>query len=150
MPSHFVHLCPCDCNREACQVSNNVTTFKTHSQGSLYHGVFWKIVVTALWGTKTWVSLSFLYFIYLIEHSLSLIVLSSSDLPSLGYLTIWRHRLQRKPLVSDPGMNHGTCVMHVPWCMSRWLIRGENALGIPGACAARKFMYLVRGPGNDV
>ena len=25
---------------------------------------------------------------------------------------------QRKPLVSDPGMHHGTCVTHVPWCMS--------------------------------
>ena len=24
------------------------------------------------------------------------------------------HRLQRKPLVSDPGMHHGTCVAHVP------------------------------------
>ena len=24
-----------------------------------------------------------------------------------------RHRLQRKPLVSDPGMHHGTCVTHV-------------------------------------
>ena len=23
-------------------------------------------------------------------------------------------RLQRKPLVSDPGMHHGTCVTHVP------------------------------------
>ena len=29
-----------------------------------------------------------------------------------------RHRFQRKPLVSDPGMHHGTCVTHVPWCMS--------------------------------
>ena len=29
-----------------------------------------------------------------------------------------RQWLQRKPLVSDPGMHHGTCVMHVPWCMS--------------------------------
>ena len=29
-----------------------------------------------------------------------------------------RHQLQRKPLVSDPGMPHGTCVTHVPWCMS--------------------------------
>ena len=29
-----------------------------------------------------------------------------------------RHRLQRKPLISDPGMHHGTCVTHVPWCMS--------------------------------
>ena len=28
------------------------------------------------------------------------------------------HRLQRKPPVSDPGMHHGTCVTHVPWCMS--------------------------------
>ena len=27
------------------------------------------------------------------------------------------HRHQRKPLVSDPCMHHGTCVTHVPWCM---------------------------------
>ena len=26
-------------------------------------------------------------------------------------------RLQRKLLVSDPGMHHGTCITHVPWCM---------------------------------
>ena len=40
------------------------------------------------------------------------------------------HLLQRKPLVSDPGMHHGTCVMHVPWCMSGSLTRGggENDL----------------------
>ena len=44
---------------------------------------------------------------------------------------------QRKPLVSDPGMHHGTCVTHVPWCMSGSLTRsgGENVPGIPGACA---------------
>ena len=29
-----------------------------------------------------------------------------------------RRRLQRKTLVSDPVMHHGTCVTHVPWCMS--------------------------------
>ena len=54
-----------------------------------------------------------------------------------------RHRLQRKPLISDPGMHHGTCVTHMPWCMSGSLIRGggENVLG-----AARYFTYLVRGP----
>ena len=48
------------------------------------------------------------------------------------------HRLQRKPLVSDPGMHHGTCVTHVPWCMSGSLTcgGGENVPGIPGACAA--------------
>ena len=59
-----------------------------------------------------------------------------------------RHRLQRKPLVSDPGMHHGTCVTHVPWCMSGSLSRddGENVPGIPGACATRNFAYLVRGP----
>ena len=62
-----------------------------------------------------------------------------------------RHRFQRKPLVSDPGMHHGTCVKHVPWCMSGSLTNGggENVPGIPGACATRNFAYLVRGPFND-
>ena len=38
------------------------------------------------------------------------------------------HRLQMKPLVSDPGMHHGTCVTHVPWRMSGSLARcgGDN------------------------
>ena len=56
--------------------------------------------------------------------------------------TFSRHRLQRKPLVSDPG------VTHVPWCMSRSLSRGggENAPGIPRACATRNYTYLARGP----
>ena len=46
-----------------------------------------------------------------------------------------RRRLQRKPLVSDPGMHHGTCAPHVPWCMSGSLAPGggENVPGIPGA-----------------
>ena len=46
-------------------------------------------------------------------------------------------RFQREPLVSDPGMHHGTCVTHVPWCMSGSLTcgDGENVPGIPGACA---------------
>ena len=35
-----------------------------------------------------------------------------------------RHQLQRKPLVSNPGMHDGTCVMHVPWCMSGLLTPG--------------------------
>ena len=48
-----------------------------------------------------------------------------------------RRRIQRKTQVSDPGMHHGTCVMHVPWCMSGLLTRGggENVPCIPGACA---------------
>ena len=63
-----------------------------------------------------------------------------------------RHRLQRKPLVSDPGVHHRTCVTHVPWCMSGSLTHGggENVLGIPGACATRNFTYLARGPCHDV
>ena len=59
-----------------------------------------------------------------------------------------RHRFQGKWLVNYPGMRHRTCVTHVPWCMSGSLTRGggENVLSILGACAARTFAYLVRGP----
>ena len=44
-----------------------------------------------------------------------------------------RHLLQRKPLVSDPGKQHGTCVTHVPRCMSGHLTRGggENFSAFP-------------------
>ena len=61
--------------------------------------------------------------------------------------TFSRNRLQRKRLVNDPGMHHGTCVTQVPWCMSGSLTRGfgENVPGIPGACATRNFTYLARG-----
>ena len=59
-----------------------------------------------------------------------------------------RHRLQRKLPVSDPGMHHGACVKHVPWCMSGSLKfgGGENVPGIPGACATLDITYLTRGP----
>ena len=48
-----------------------------------------------------------------------------------------RNRIQKKSRVSDPSLHHGTCVTHVPWCMSGSLTRGggENVPGIPGACA---------------
>ena len=56
------------------------------------------------------------------------------------------HWVQRKSLVSDSNMHHGTCVTHVPWCMSGSLTcGGENVPGIPGACATRNFMYLAGG-----
>ena len=63
-----------------------------------------------------------------------------------------RHRLQRKPLVSDPSMHHGTCVTHVPWCMSESPTRGggRNVPGIPGACATHNFTYLARGPCDKI
>ena len=54
-------------------------------------------------------------------------------------------RLQRKPLVSDPGIHHVMWDTHVPWCMSGSLTRGENVSGILSACATPTFMYLVRG-----
>ena len=45
-------------------------------------------------------------------------------------------------------MHHGTCVTHVPWCMSGSLTLGggENVPGIPGACATPNFAFLARGP----
>ena len=62
--------------------------------------------------------------------------------------TFSHHQLQRKPLVNDHGIYHGTCVTHVPWCMSGLLNRGggENVPGIPGACSTRNFAHLARGP----
>ena len=57
------------------------------------------------------------------------------------------HRLQRRPHVNYPDMHHGTCVTHVPWCMSGSLTSGggENVPGIPGASATRNFTLLSRG-----
>ena len=59
-----------------------------------------------------------------------------------------RHRLQRKPLVNDPGKYHGTCVTHEPLYMLGSLTRGggDNVPGFPGACATPNLRYLVRGP----
>ena len=59
--------------------------------------------------------------------------------------TFSRHRLQRKPLVSDCGMHHGTCVTHVPWCISGSLTRGDGE-NVPGACATLNFTNLARSP----
>ena len=67
----------------------------------------------------------------------------------MGLLRDTHKVLQRKLLVSDLGMQHGTCVTHVPWwCMSGSLTRGggENVISISGACATCNFTYLARGP----
>ena len=49
---------------------------------------------------------------------------------------------------SDPGMHHGTCATHLPWCMWGSLTSGggENFPGIPFACATRNFTYLAIEP----
>ena len=56
------------------------------------------------------------------------------------------------PRVSYPDMRHGTCVTHMPWCMSGSLTSccfevggGENVPGIYGAWATRNFANLKRG-----
>ena len=61
-----------------------------------------------------------------------------------------RRRFQRKPLVSDPDMHHGTWVTHVPWCMSGSLTcgDGENVPGIPGACASTNLRIWQEAHGN--
>ena len=62
--------------------------------------------------------------------------------------TVYPRQLQRKPLASEPGMHHGTCVTHLPWCLSGSLTcgGGENVPGIPGPYATRNFTYLARAP----
>ena len=57
------------------------------------------------------------------------------------------------PRVSYPDMHHGTCVVHVPWCIPGsltsgflWIGGGENVRDIPGTCATSNYTYLVRGP----
>ena len=52
----------------------------------------------------------------------------------------------KKSLVSDPGMHHGTCVTHVPRCMSGSLNcgGGKNVPDILGTCAIYNFTYLAR------
>ena len=59
-----------------------------------------------------------------------------------------RHRFQSKPLVIDPDRHYGTCVTHMPWCLSGSLTlgSGKHVPGIPGECANRNFTYLTRGP----
>ena len=54
-----------------------------------------------------------------------------------------RHLLQRKPLVSGPGMHRGTRIMmHVGIA--------KTFPGILRACATRNFTHLARGPCNSV
>ena len=50
------------------------------------------------------------------------------------------------------GMHHGTCVTHVPWCMSGSLncSGGENVPSILRVCATRNFTYLARGPWRSI
>ena len=103
-----------------------------------------------------WVSISVGTWIYYRrQSSIPLINIAATILQALSKLSktpigpklLLRHDVT-KPLVCDPGMHHGTCMTHVPWCMSGSLTCGgrENVPGIPDACATRNFTYLARGP----
>ena len=60
-----------------------------------------------------------------------------------------RRRFQRKSPVSDPGMHHGTCVTHVPWCMSGSFTCGEGKRSRHSRrMRIRNFVYLARGPSS--
>ena len=56
-----------------------------------------------------------------------------------------RHRFQRKPVGSGPGMHHGTCVTHVPWCMSGSLNRGGGGKRSPHSRRMRNSQFYISG-----
>ena len=73
------------------------------------------------------------YSVHLILQTATCLMDLLPDTLNCGLCICWecrerfpRHRCQRTPLVSDPGMHHGTCVRHVPWCMSGLLTRGAG------------------------
>ena len=59
-----------------------------------------------------------------------------------------RYRRQRKPLVSAPGMHHGTCVTHVPRFMSGAPTRGggKNVPGISRRICNPQFYVFGKRP----
>ena len=79
--------------------------------------------------------------------------------PFTGYVNLWVAHASGmpgtfappptsgEPRVSDLVMHHGTCVTHMPWCISGSLTRGdrESVPSIPVACATHNFAFLVRG-----
>ena len=111
-------------------------------------------IIASMWALikrSLWITIIFVHFIARTISSMGL--LPDTYNCGLGMRRECRerfphHRFQRKPLVSDPGMHHGTRDMHVPWCLLGSLNRsdGENVPGIPCACASGNFAYLVRGP----
>ena len=56
-----------------------------------------------------------------------------------------RGRCHRKPLVKDSDMHHGTCVTHVPWCMSGSLTCGGGKT-FPAFSAHAHPQFYASGP----
>ena len=66
------------------------------------------------------------------------ILFNSAPGPLARYVKLWVAHAPGmpgaiSPLVNDPDMHYGTCVTHVPWCMSGSLTRGggRNVSSIP-------------------
>ena len=59
-----------------------------------------------------------------------------------------RHRLQSKPLVSQPGMHHDTHVTDVPWCMPGSLAHcgGKTFPTFPAHAQPTNVTCLAKGP----
>ena len=63
-----------------------------------------------------------------------------------------RGRPQTNPQVSDPGMHHGTCVTHVPWCSRDSLspVAGKTLPVFSAHAHPQFYVYLARGPCQGV
>ena len=75
------------------------------------------------------------FFFWLVLYSYRCMPYFRLDKEGQNYMIplVWCHLLQRKPLVSHPGMHHGPCMTRVSWCMSRspTCDGEENVPGIP-------------------
>ena len=138
-----------------------IANHRLHFRLSWYLEVLWKqkkIAYFSLRNLQSACGLRSVFRGYLLTSYVGHYVVFMGLLPdtlSRGFRMRWecrerfsRHRLPKEPLVSDPGLHHGTCVTHVPWCMSGSLTPGggENVPGIPGAFATHNITYLARGP----
>ena len=86
-------------------------------------------------------------------HTQVLSPCASCQIPKIAYCawTGMPGTFSPPPWVSDPDMHHGTCVMHVPWCMPGSLTSGFHWSRCRGKRSQhsrrmRNLTYLVRGP----
>ena len=80
-------------------------------------------VIVLMWHTVVTDRVCTMYFNGPLTRCIKLRVAHEPGMPGMPG-TSSPPRLQRQPLVNDPDMHQGTCVTHVPWCMSGSLTRG--------------------------
>ena len=92
------------------------------------------------------------YNLYFVRHYRTYVLpLPMGLLPDSAHAQGMTGTFSPPPRVSDPDMHHGTCVTHVPWCMSWSLLLVSFEVGRRGKHSRhsrrmRNFTYLVRGP----